>query len=350
MEPSCDAAALLRSLIVVPSVSGEEGRIADRLQVELGRCGAEPKRVGDSLWFERSGPQPGPSLLLAAHIDTVAPGEGWTVDPYGAIEKKGRIYGRGAVDDKASVAVFTACGLALRPAAGRLVVALTSGEETGKSGLLDLLEPIGPVDAAVIGEPTALEICVRQRGLLVLTAVAAGKAGHVGRPEGTVNAIEVAADDIRALAEIDLGPADPYLGAPRAAVTGVRGGTAHNVIPDRCELTIDVRTVPGLTQADYLERIRGALCSEVHPHSDRYRPCCTDEDEPIVKSARAANPRGRLIGSPTASDWAFLHVPAVKMGPGDPALSHRPDESIAIDEVTRAVDVFIRLAEQYLGG
>ncbi len=350
MKPNCDAVDLLRSLIHLPSVSGEERAAADWLSDYLSERGAAPQRSGDSVWFERAGAAQGKTLLLAAHIDTVAPGEGWSVDPFGAEERVGRLYGRGAVDDKASVAAFTACGLSMRPPAGRLIVALTSGEETGKSGLIDLLELIGPIDAAVVGEPTSLEICIRQRGLLVITAVANGKTGHAGRPEGTVNAIEVAAADILALSKIDPGPEDPFLGVSKAAATVISGGSAHNIIPELCEFTIDIRTVPSRSHDEWIRRLEKALSSEIHPHSGRYRPCSTDENEEIVRSAVQTNPGAELIGSPTASDWAFLDLPAVKMGPGDPLLSHRPDEYIEVGEVTRAVEMFTHLATHYLGG
>jgi len=350
MKPNCDAVELLRSLIAIPSVSGEEKAAADRLFDYLSEREAAPQRSGDSIWFDRTGPVQGRTLLLAAHIDTVAPGDGWSMDPFGAVEREGRLYGLGEVDDKASAAAFTICGLEVRPPAGRLIVALTSGEETGKSGLIELLDLIGPVDAAVIGEPSSLDICIRQRGLLVITAVARGRAGHAGRPEDTVNAIEVAASDILALSKIDPGSADPFLGASKSAATVISGGSAHNVIPDRCEFTIDIRTVPGRSHDEWVRCLKEALCSEIHPHSGRYRPCSTDESEEIVRRAVQANFRAELIGSPTASDWAFLDVPTVKMGPGNPLLSHRPDEYIEVGQVTRAVDVFKRLAIHYLGG
>lgn len=350
MERSSDAPGFLRELIAIPSLSGNEGAVADFLFEFLSRRGAAPDRIGDSLWFEKKGDAPGRTLLLAAHIDTVAAGSGWSVDPFAAVERAGRIYGRGAGDDKASVAAFVLCGLNHQPLAGRLVVALTSGEETGDSGLPAVLEEVGPVDGAVIGEPTGLDICIRQKGLLVLSAVARGIAGHAGRPDGTVNAIEEAAIDISALRGLVLGPEDPYLGTAHAAATIIRGGNAHNVIPESCEFTIDVRTVPGRSHEEITTLLRETLASELTPRSGRYRPCATDESDPVVVNARAAHPEGILTGSPTASDWAFIDCPAVKMGPGDSALSHRPDESIEADELVRAVNVFERLVSLYCGG
>ena len=350
MEQNFDAPGLLRELIAIPSPSGSEEAIVDFLFETLSRHGASPKRIGDSLWFEKTGDAPGRTLLLAAHTDTVAAGDGWSVDPFSAVERDGRIYGRGAVDDKASVAAFVLCGVNHRPRAGRLVVALTSGEETGESGLPAVLERTGPVDAAVIGEPTGLDICIRQKGLLVLSAVAKGIAGHAGRSAGTVNAVETAASDISTLRGLSLGPEDPFLGAAHAAATVIRGGSAHNVIPDRCEFTIDVRTVPDRSHEEITALLGDALASELTPRTGRYRPCATDEADPIVTHARAANPEGAVAGSPTASDWAFLDCPAVKMGPGDPTLSHRPDESIEIGELARAVQVFERLVSLYCGG
>jgi acetylornithine deacetylase len=162
--------------------------------------------------------------------------------------------------------------------------------------------------------------------------------------------VEKAARDILKIPHINIGPADPYVGSPQATATMISGGTIHNVIPDRCKFTIDVRTVPGPTHKEVVERLARVLESELTPHSDRYRPCSTDENESIVRCARSVMPDSPLVGSPTASDWVFIDAPAIKIGPGDSTLSHRPDEYANVETVRRSADIFAEMARRFLGG
>jgi acetylornithine deacetylase len=224
-----------------------------------------------------------------------------------------------------------------------VVVAFTAEEEVGGKGIASIRGLLEPIDAAVIGEPTGLEVCVAQRGMVILRLLARGRAAHVAHAEEGLNAIHVAAADIAALSSISL-PGDPRLGDTKPQVTRVAGGLALNQVPDACEFFVDFRTSPGMTAEWVVERMERVLQSEVSVHSSRYVPCSTDEGHPLVQAALQASGRRRGIGSRTTSDWAFLSdVPAVKAGPGDTARSHRADEYLTSKELRDGVEFYRRL-------
>ena len=145
---------------------------------------------------------------------------------------------------------------------------------------------------------------------------------------------------------------DPLLGAPTVTATLIEGGTAKNVVPDRCTFTLDVRSTPAYTHADLAALFRDTLESEVAVYSDRLVPCRTAPDARIARAAGSALTDLGLdaepFGSPTASDWVFVHdVPAVKLGPGRSELSHTADEHVEIDQLTRAVEVYRQIIRHY---
>ncbi len=206
---------------------------------------------------------------------------------------------------------------------------------------------LGRLDAAVVGEPTALEICNAQRGMLILRCVAHGEAAHVAHAELGDNAIHKAARDVARLAAMQF-PPHPVLGATRAQVTQISGGRARNQVPDACEFFVDLRTTPNLNHAKLTAEIAAALESEVIVHSDRYESVATDRAEPIVQAALAAAGKSAPVGSATTSDWAFLRgVPAVKAGPGDTARSHRPNEYLLLSELEAGARFYRDLARSY---
>ncbi|MGB3542485.1 M20/M25/M40 family metallo-hydrolase, partial [Rubrivirga sp.] len=302
-------------------------------------------------------------LLFCSHLDVVPPSETHPYDPFTPTRVEDRIYGRGAVDAKASgaamlTALATLAESGWRPR-GRLVVALTACEETGGgyNGVETMRREVfghalPEVSAALVGEPTELLPCLAQKGLLILEATAHGRTSHAARAHLGDNAITRAARDLVALGDVTFDRSDPLLGKPTANATLVEGGTAKNVIPDRCRFTLDVRSTPAYTHAELTELVRDALESEVSVYSERLVPCATDRTEPIAQSVldalSALGLEDEPFGSPTASDWIFLSdVPAVKIGPGRSELSHTPDEHVTVGQLEAAVEVYAEIARQY---
>lgn len=344
---------LLRALIRFPSLSGEEGPVADYLTGVVEGAGLTVERVDDNIYF---GLGDGDDvLLLNSHLDVVPPSSDHPYDPFDPVVKDGILYGRGSVDAKASGATMASAVLRLAadgwsPANGRVMVALTTYEEAsrGYNGLETLRPHLPPLGAALVGEPTELQPCIAQKGLLILQVEAHGQTSHAARAHLGDNAITRAARDIQTLDAFVLDRDDPHVGTPTLAVTTIEGGTARNVVPDRCTFYVDIRTTPAYTHDEITSLVRETLESDVIVHSDRIIPVATDPDARIVRACRAARPDAEPFGSPTASDWIFLHdVPCVKIGPGLSERSHTPGERINVDEVARAVDTYEAIIRHY---
>jgi len=344
-----DPAALLQTLVGIPSVSGDEQALSDHLAGLLEAEGFEVRRQGANLWFELG--TRGPRLLLVSHLDTVPACEGWTQEAHKPWWSGERLYGLGANDAKGCVAAMVLAAAALRKEAegleARAVFAFTTGEEIGGKGIQELLPVLGKLDAAVVGEPTGLRICSAQRGMLILKCTARGEAAHVAHAHLGDNAIHKAARDITKLSGMRFEP-HVLLGETRAQTTVVSGGRARNQVPDQCEFFVDLRTTPNLSHADLTSRIGGELESDVAVHSGRYVAVATPVTDPVVRAALLASGNTGSIGSATASDWAFLApLPAVKAGPGDTHRSHRPDEWLSLPELAAGQAFYEQVVRHY---
>ena len=343
-----NAAQLLEFLVSVPSTSGNERDLADQLAAYLAAQGFAVQREGDSLWFT-IGSEAAPHLLMLSHIDTVPVCEGWNADPLKPRIADGRLTGLGANDAKGCVAamILAARELQRERLEGRVTFAFVAQEETGGNGIRATRPKLGDIDAAVVGEPTSLEICTAQRGMLILRCVAHGEAAHAAHAHLGDNAIHKAARDIARLAGMQFEPHE-RLGVTQPHVTQITGGTARNQVPDRCEFFVDLRTTPNLDNAAVAAALDAALESEVIVHSQRYEPVATEESEPIVQAALAASGHSGTTGSVTTSDWAFLKgVPAVKVGPGDTTRSHRPNEFLFLHELEAGAAFYGNLVRNY---
>ncbi len=344
---------LLRDLIRIPSLSQEEDAIASFLQAYAGSRGFQAERTENNVWFRLGdGPR---RLLLNSHLDVVPPSSDHPYEPFEPVVAEGCIYGRGAVDAKASVAAMTTAVLELaeegyQPEDGCVLTALTACEEVHPeyNGLRRLRPQLPEIHAALVGEPTDMRPVVAQKGLLVLRATARGRSAHAARAERGENAILNATRDIRLLEELDFEREHPVLGRISLAVTMIRGGTARNVIPDTCTVDIDIRTTPAYTHGEITEMVQERLESTVEVHSARILPLSTPADESIVRACLEAIPGATLQGSPTASDWLYLaDVPTVKIGPGSSELSHTARERIAIAALEDAVSAYKRIIRAY---
>lgn len=345
------------ALVRFPSLSHEEGPIADFAEAHARAGGLDVRRVENNVWAGL-GEGDGDVLLLASHLDVVPPSARHPYPPFEPTAVDGRIYGRGTVDAKASGAAMLQAVLDLAAAGwrppGRVVVALTACEETGGgyNGLEAIRPHLPPLAAAVVGEPTNLRPCLAQKGLLLLTATAHGQTAHAARAHLGVNALTMMARDLLKLDTLAFERDDPLLGRPTVTATTLEGGTARNVVPDRCTATLDVRSTAAYTHAELASFIGDALESEVTVYSDRLVPCATRLDARVARAALAASAAhgadATPFGSPTASDWVFLaDVPAVKLGPGESERSHTADENVEAAEVERAVEVYRDLVQGY---
>ncbi len=355
---SPDAAELLVDLVRAPSPSGEEECVAAVLAEWAAGQGLRPTVDDSCVRVVLEGRSEGPTLLMASHLDTVPPGDGWTVDPYAGIVANGRLTARGAVDAKASVAAMMSAAAHINARggfeSGRLVVLATYSEETRDTTMPAALSKLGvEPDAAVVGEPTSLEPCIAQRGQLLLRLVWEGEQVHAGwaadrsaRPD---NAIHSAARDLVALADLQFDRTHPVLGRVVVTPTLLEAGVARNVTPPRCEAVLDIRTTPSYEHAEVTARIDEAISGRVEVISDRLVPAATPEGSALLSALCRVRPDARPFASPTCSDWVFLrHFDAIKLGPGNSRRSHTADEWIELDEVTRAAALYSDLAMEVL--
>ena len=374
MPDSLPVLDLHADLVRIPSLSHHEAAAADYVEAWARAApGLAVGRMDDNVWVslgdgDTGGDGEADLLLLASHLDVVPPSAEHPFPPFEPTVRDGRVYGRGAVDAKASGAAMLAALARLAadgwrpPPAGRLVVALTACEETGggyngmEAMRADVFGHALPdVSAALVGEPTELRPCLAQKGLLILTATASGRTAHAARAHLGDNAITRAARDLVRLDALTFDRSDPLLGLPTVTATVVEGGAAKNVVPDRCAFTLDVRSTPAYTHAELASLVAGHLESAVEVYSDRLVPCATPASAAVAVSTTGAlaslGMDAEPFGSPTASDWIFLaDVPAVKIGPGRSELSHTADEHVEIDQLTRAVDIYEAIARRYFMG
>ncbi len=302
----------------------------------------------------------GPTLLLNGHLDTVGV-DGMTIDPFGAELVDGRLTGRGSCDMKGGVASLMAAARRLGASGSRpnLVVALTADEEHASVGMADLVDSGVTADLAVVCEPTSLRVMPAHKGFVWIRARFEGRAAHGSRPEVGVDAIRHAGLYLAALdgyaAALHARPAHPLLGHGSFHAGTISGGTAESVYPDRCELLLERRTMPGETvdavMADF-EGVLGSL-SGTEPSLSASLECTLDRpgtevptDSVLVTGLLAA---AAELGAPESVegmtawvDAAFLNeagIPAVCYGPGSIEQAHTVDEWIGVEEIAVCADV-----------
>jgi succinyl-diaminopimelate desuccinylase len=312
-----------------------------------------------------------PTLLINGHLDTVPVDlDGWTRDPFGGELDGDRLYGRGTADMKGGIAAAIEALLALRRAgldpACDVVLHLVADEEAGGDLGTRVLAERGLIvaDACLVPEPTSLGICVAERGLLKIEVFVAGQPAHASEPSRGVSAIEKAAKIVLALHGADFGgPTHPLLGSPTANAGIIAGGSAHNVVAERCQLTVDRRTLPGVTEAEAIAGLRAKIDAIGDPDLHyRIEPVVFGEaselatDHPWVESVQAAitaelGRPAQLRGMTFATDARFVRnnagVPAVVFGPGAIEQAHVNDEWVSVDALVDAAAVMAHLMAQF---
>ena len=343
-------------MVAIPSVSGEEEALARYVEEKARGWGLDATRDELAVRVEVRGRKPGPTIALVSHLDVVPPGKGWTRDPFTATVEGTRLYGRGSGDAKASVsAMLTAAkdvAEAGGPETGRLLVLLGYGEETRHTTMERAVATAGKIDAAVVGEPTNLDLAVAQRGLMMVDLLADGDQRHAGyaAADGEFrNAVLVLARDLLELDGLFTGRSHPVLGHTTATPTMLEAGVSRNVTPPVAKAILDIRSTPDWTHDEVADVLRRSLASHVVVTSQRLVPCETPAGSRLLSVARGIRPESRRFGSPTCSDWVFLrHTDAVKCGPGTSRRSHTPDEYVDLPEVSAARGFYGELVRAYL--
>ncbi len=297
--------------------------------------------------------------LLCGHLDTVGV-EGMTA-PFNPEIKDGKIFGRGACDDKGPLAAMCVAAAQLYNE-GKLpcdiVVLGSCGEEFDMRGAADYAAEHGDkLTGAVFAEPTGFDIIYAHKGVVRLRVVVPGVSAHSSMPELADNAIYSAAKaiaEIEKFAELKRNQrSHPLLGSETVVPTIINGGSQINVIPDSCEIKIDWRTLPGRTVQDCVAELDIFLKNdvrddiEVFPMESGAVAIESDKDSDMIEilseTSKAMTGKGDRIVAGYATDGsalANLGIPLAVFGPGSVAQAHKADEYIEIDQLEKAVDVF----------
>jgi acetylornithine deacetylase len=374
---------LLAELVRLPSVNPmgradlppeilHESRVARFLEHELRNLGAHVRRQPvepgrDNLLAVYDPPTPPPfTVIFEAHQDTV-PVDAMTVEAFGARVEGGRLYGRGACDVKAGIAVMFAAFARLlkeRPAgSARVILAFTVDEEHTFLGIQELVKSGVRADCAVVAEPTLLNIVRAHKGVVRWQLETPGRACHSSRPEQGVNAVYRMARLLRGVEDyadrLRRSPPDPLLGPPTLSVGRITGGVSPNTVPDFCRIDIDRRLIPGENPAEAVAALDTFLGT--YPEVDF--PFTASEPKlacpPLspANSAGLVERLGRAIDAVVgrhevhavpygtdASTLALAGIPAVVFGPGDIAQAHTKDEWIDLAQLEPAAEILFRFA------
>ena len=331
----------------------------------------------------------GRALLLNGHIDVVAVDhEDWEHDPFGAVVADGLVHGRGACDMKGGVAcmVFAAetlsrLGVEL---AGELIVNTVTDEESSGAGGLVSARTL-TADAAIVPEPSGLDVWIACRGSLLPTITVEGRAGHAGIPPrdphhgGAVNAIEKMAIVLEAIGRLRavwaLRPRHPYLAPADCVPTIVQGGEWIVSYPGACRLECHIEYLPdqtdekgggSLVQREFSDWIRRAAQADPwlasHPPQIDWLvggvpPAQVPANDPVVQcalsAARAIGLPSKLGGLDNWHDGATLTfeagIPAICLGPGDIHLAHTTRESVPISDLVSCTQALAVAAMRYCG-
>ena len=363
---------LLKEMIAIASPSFGEDEVCSFISGWLTDNGVEHERIGNNIIAEHIIDPSRPTLMLCAHIDTVAACEDYSFDPYRPDYQKAAeviskirgerlspsqvVAGLGSNDDGASVVAMIAAYRHFIGSPDNIILVLTCEEErSGKNGMTGLWgtrlcsrkeakEGCTAVDFAIVGEPTGMKAAIAERGLLVIDATAYGISGHAARNEGK-NAIYMAVEDIERLKSHEFERVSPRMGKVNLNVTQINAGTAHNVIPDRCSFVIDIRPTERYSNEEILKELQKICSSELIPRNLSNRSSATAEGSPLQKTADALGIA--TFSSPTTSDWMRISCDAVKMGPGESERSHKQNEYVLVSEIADGIRTYIDFINHY---
>jgi len=322
------------------------------------------------------GPSDVPGIMLSGHSDVVpVDNQDWSSDPFVAVARNDRLYGRGVCDMKA----FPAAVLTLLPEIIQrglktpLHLALSYDEEVGCIGGARLARQLtsSPVRPAlcIVGEPTNMSVGTKHKGKRISRCCVTGQEGHSSDPRKGVNAIEAASMIIGQLARIarrfhDAGPHDEDLDPPYTIIqTGtINGGTSINVIPNSCIFEFEIRHLADNGPNEILREVQTFAEDTIIPAMHRvssmagisfetiaeYPGLATSEAAEVVQLTKALSENNGVVSVPYGCEAGLFHeagIPTVICGPGSIEQAHRPDEFISFDQINRCERFLDRLKD-----
>ncbi|MFT8318503.1 MAG: M20 family metallopeptidase [Sporolactobacillus sp.] len=378
-----EAVEMLKSQLKINTTNppGNEAEAAEALAAIFTKAGIPVKLLPyadgrTQLMATLEGEQEGKNLTFTGHLDVVPVGElPWEHEPFGAEEADGKIYGRGASDMKSGLVAMACAMLQLKeeqaPLKGKLTFIATVGEETSSIGAQQLVEQgyADHLDAMLIGEPTGNEISIAEKGCLWLRLTTYGRTGHGSTPEYGVNANEhmiALLSRFQSQFTFEFEP-DDLLSEPSSSIDVLHGGSGTNVIPDRCTVEIDMRTLPSQNHQDIVLAVRQMIDSvrkdipdlkaEITILNDMC-PVKTSKEDPFVQllistveevSQRSVEP----YGFSGYTDGAYFSqaeekFPIAVVGPGYPPVAHQPDEYVEKTVFFQAIEIYKTVAAKFL--
>ncbi|HEY9169266.1 MAG TPA: M20 family metallo-hydrolase [Lutibacter sp.] len=345
-----EAIELLKNLIATQSFSGEENETALLIGQWFSNHDIKFESDKHNVWaknkyFDTSKK----TILLNSHHDTVKPNKGYTKNPFNPEVSDGKLYGLGSNDAGGCLvsllATFTYFYDRTDLNYNLVMVASAEEESSGLNGLNSMLQIIPPIDFAIIGEPTLMELAIAEKGLLVLDCEAKGTSGHAAHGIGD-NAIYKAIEDIHWFQNFEFPKQSETLGKVKMTVTQINAGNQHNVIPATCNFVVDVRVTDAYINQEVLDIVKSKVKCEVNARSLRLNSSSIPKDHPIVKAGIKLG--RKTYGSPTLSDQAVLSCPSLKLGPGDSFRSHTADEFIYVNEIEEGIWLYVKILSEVL--
>ncbi|SHG42706.1 M20 family metallopeptidase [Halobaculum gomorrense] len=355
---------LVRELVSIPS--HEDATAAgDAIESWLhAETDAAVERDEQGNVFARTGDPDAPTLALVGHHDVVPPAASQTAvgddgeERYVLEERDGRLYGRGTADMKGAVAAAMCALRDADPDGAKLCFASFVGEEVGGVGARAAIEDGFAPEYAVVGEGSTnysgagvTDVVVAHKGRRASTLVATGESTHASIPEEGVNAVYRACDAVDVVRELAF-PQTTVMGEPvrgSLAVTEIDGGTAWNVVPDECEVTIDERTVPG--ERAPLERAESIAGVEWRVDQDLPPMACSDDafaDAALAAARESQSGTPEHVVKPHATDAGWLAdagTACVICGAAESGEAHTDSESVSWAVLDRCYRIYRRVAE-----
>lgn len=373
-----------RSLIKIPSPNppGEYQKISECIanklrsigfDVDIVSCKPEKPNVIGRL----KGSTGTPVLIDNAHMDTVPVGGGWTVDPYTAVVKEGKIFGRGAYDAKARITVYVMSAQIIKEAGfhlkGDLINSFTVDEETGGDDGSGYCTKVGRIsgDMAILEGPQN-EIWFAESGHITLRIMVSGKSAHAMNPSLGTNAIDKMTDVL-----IELRKYQQEMKGEKSAIPGlthstlnvgvIKGGDKSNMLADQCSIDVDLRIIPEIDVDEVINRVNGIIedLGKKDPHFKaeievlmKAEPSVTNGDLPVIEiirrvSREVTGSEPKVVGLNATSDGKFfrkLGIPTIHWGVGTSSnRAHGADEFINIEDLINLTAAHALVNMEYLG-